>query len=300
MSDFYNESFWTFFIAIGTLGGIAWLVYLLMISTRIKIKPNEEVKSTGHSWDGIEELNNPLPFWWVAMFYITIIFSLIYLVLYPGIGTYKGLLGWTSAGEHQAEVAAAEAKFGPLYAKYASTELVELSKNQDALYTGSRLFANNCAICHGADARGARGFPNLTDNDWLYGGEPAQIKTSIMQGRNGVMPAWKDALGEAGIKQVASYVLSLSGREVDSSEIEEGMTKFNLFCAGCHTPEGTGMTVLGAPNLTDNIWLFGASRGRIEKTISNGRSGVMPAHEELLGKDKVHILAAYIYSLSQK
>jgi cytochrome c oxidase cbb3-type subunit III len=300
MSDFFS-SFWTFFISAGTLGGIAWMVYLLVSNSKTKsVQPGEKVKSTGHEWDGIEELNNPLPFWWVAMFYITIVFGLGYLVLYPGLGAAKGVLGWSSAEAHSQEVQVAKEMYEPLYNKYASIPVAELAKNTSAAQTGGRLFANHCAVCHGSDARGARGFPNLTDNDWLYGGSPDQIKTTIMGGRNGNMPSWHATLGDEGVKNVASYVLSLSGREAPADEVAKGKQTFTTICAGCHQPDGKGMAALGAPNLTDNTWLYGASRGAIEQSISQGRKGVMPAHKDLLGEAKVHILAAYVYGLSHK
>ncbi len=298
MSDFFS-SFWTFYISLGTLGGIGWMVYLLVVNSKVKKTPaSEEVKSTGHSWDGIEELNNPLPFWWVAMFYITIFFALTYLALYPGLGAYKGILGWTSASQHAADVAEATKKYEPLYKKYAAIPIAELAKNEAANRTGARLFANNCAVCHGSDARGARGFPNLTDNDWLYGGEPETIETTILNGRHGNMPTWQATLGDKGVRAAASYVMSLSGRDAPADEVAAGKKIFATTCAGCHQPDAKGLHALGAPNLTDNTWLYGGTRGTIEKTISGGRSGLMPSHKKLLGEDKVHILAAYVYSLS--
>ncbi len=301
MSDFFNPVFWTIYISIGALGGIFWMIYLLVSSSKIKAPADgEKVKSTGHSWDGIEELNNPLPFWWVAMFYITIVFGLGYLILFPGLGVVKGALGWTSALEHSKEVETAKVKYEPLYQKYASITIPELAINEEANRTGGRLYANYCAICHGSDARGATGFPNLADKDWLYGSSAEQIKATIMNGRNGSMPAWNEILGEEGVKSVASYVLSLSGREVPANEIIEGKKIFSTNCAACHQSDAKGMFALGAPDLTDGIWLYGASRSTIQHSIANGRTGVMPAHKELLGEAKVHILAAYVYSLSQQ
>lgn len=299
MSDFFS-SFWTFFIAAGTLGGIFWMIYLLITNSKTKAPiAGEKVESTGHAWDGIEELNNPLPFWWVAMFYITIFFGLGYLILYPGLGTVKGVLGWTSANEHSQEVSMAEEKYLPLFKKYASISIPELAKDEAANRTGGRLFANNCAVCHGSDAGGARGFPNLTDKDWLYGGSPEQIKTTLLGGRNGNMPAWKTSLGDEGVKNVVSYVLSLSGREAPADEIAKGKATFSTICAACHQADGKGLHALGAPNLTDEIWLYGASRKHITQTLDKGRNGVMPAFKEKLGEEKIHVLAAYVYSLSQ-
>lgn len=300
MSDFFS-GFWTLFISAGTLGGIAWMIYLLISNSKVKALPaGEDVKSTGHSWDGIEELNNPLPFWWVAMFYITIFFGLGYLVLYPGLGTAKGILGWSSAQEHSDEVRIAAEKYEPLYNNYADIPIPQLANNLPANRTGGRLFANHCAICHGSDARGARGFPNLSDNDWLYGGSADQIKASILNGRQGSMPSWKAGLGDQGVKNVASYIISLSGREAPAAEITAGRQSFNSLCAGCHQANAKGMHALGAPDLTDTTWLYGSSRGHIETSIADGRSGMMPSHKELLGEAKVHILAAYVYSLSTK
>lgn len=298
MADFFSE-FWTVFITVMTLGGTFWMIYLLIINSKQKLASGEKAQSTGHEWDGIEELNTPLPSWWLWMFYITIVFSFVYYFLYPGLGSYKGYLNWSSTGVHAAEVAEAKAKYDPIYDEYAKTDIAELSKNTAAMQTGGRLFANNCAICHGSDARGARGFPNLTDNDWLYGGEGTTIKTTILNGRNGVMPAWHGPLGgDQGVKEVTSYVLSLSGRDAPAAEVEAGKAKFAM-CAGCHMPTGVGMQAHGAPNLTDNIWLYGANRKHIEETIAKGRNGVMPSFKDSLGESKAHILAAYVYSLKE-
>ncbi len=299
MADFFS-SFWSFFISAGTLGGIAWMVYLLIVNSKTKAPANgESVKSTGHEWDGIEELNNPLPFWWVAMFYITIFFGVIYLILFPGLGVAKGALGWSSAEAHSKEVAKANEKYEPLYEKYAALSIPVLAKNEAANRTGGRLFASYCSTCHGSDARGARGFPNLTDDDWLYGGSADQIKTTLLNGRQGNMPAWQASLGDEGVRDVTSYVLKLSGRDAPAEEVAAGKKIYSSMCAGCHQADGTGMHALGAPNLTDDTWLYGASRAQIQKTIADGRKGIMPSQKELLGENKVHILAAYVYSLSQ-
>ncbi len=295
MSDFYSE-FWTIWIAVGTLGGILFLIILLLKNSTQNLKSGESAQSMGHNWDGIEELNNPLPMWWLVMFWITIIFALGYLVAYPGIGSYMGVLK-SNVQEYEAEMATAKAKYDPLYEKYAAIDIATLAKDEKAMQTGGRLFANNCAICHGSDARGARGFPNLTDNDWLYGGQPEQIKTTIMAGRNGNMPGWQAILGDDGVKEVTSYVLSLSGREAPAEEVAAGKARFAA-CAGCHLPTGKGMHALGAPDLTDKVWLYGASRSIIEKSIAHGRKGVMPSFKDHLGANRTHIVAAYVYSLS--
>ena len=297
MSDFTSE-FWSWFIIAIVGGGIIWLIYLLRGTNKAE---TEEGVPTGHVWDeNLEELNNPLPRWWLWMFYITIVFSIGYLILYPGMGSFKGILGWTEVGEYEAEVAAADAEFGPIFAKFEQTPIPELASDGAAMKAGERLYVTYCAVCHGSDARGATGFPNLRDNDWLYGGSPEQIEATLLHGRSGVMPAWVTSLGEEGIDQVASYVMSIAGRDVDKASAEAGKAKYDMFCVGCHMPGGTGNQALGAPNLTNNIWLYGGSPRAIKETLAKGRNGRMPAHGEFLGTAKVHILAAYVYSLSHQ
>ena len=297
MSDFTSE-FWSWFIIAIVGGGIIWLIYLLRGTNKAE---TEEGVPTGHVWDeNLEELNNPLPRWWLWMFYITIVFSIGYLILYPGMGSFKGILGWTEVGEYEAEVAAADAEFGPIFAKFEQTPIPALASDAAAMKAGERLYVTYCAVCHGSDARGATGFPNLRDNDWLYGGSPEQIEATLLHGRNGVMPAWETSLGEEGIDQVASYVMSIAGREVDTASAEAGKAKYDMFCVGCHMPGGTGNQALGAPNLTNNIWLYGGSPRAIKETLAKGRNGRMPAHGEFLGSAKVHILSAYVYSLSHQ
>lgn len=296
MSDFTSE-FWSWFIIAVVVGSMLWLFYLLSGNKKIEGEPGVP---TGHVWDeNLEELNNPLPRWWLIMFYITIFFAIIYLVLFPGLGSFKGILGWTEVGQYEEEVAAADAEFGPLFAKFEQTPIPELAKNSAAMAAGERLFVNYCAVCHGSDARGAPGFPNLRDNDWLFGGSPQQIEESILNGRqsNGMI-AWEAALGgEQGVNEVAEYVMSLSGRDVDAALAAKGKAKFAV-CAGCHMEDGSGNQALGAPNLTDNIWLYGGSPRAIRESIAKGRQGNMPAHKDFLGTAKSHILAAYVYSLS--
>ncbi len=301
MSDF-TSSFWSWFITAIVVGGIVWLLYLLRANTKSTIPADEIGKPTGHVWDeDLVELNNPLPRWWLYMFYFTIAFAVGYLILYPGLGSYQGLLGWTEVGQHEAEVKAAEAQIAPMYDKFLKQDIAALAQDKDAMKTGERLFVNYCAVCHGSDARGARGFPNLRDDDWLYGGAPETIKTTIMYGRNGMMPAWEGPLGgEEGVNDVANYVMSLSGRKVDEEAAKRGGEKFAMFCAGCHMPDGSGNQALGAPRLNDGTWLYGGSPKAIKTTIAKGRSGKMPAHAEFLGEAKVHVLAAYIFSLSHE
>ncbi|AGA87052.1 cbb3-type cytochrome c oxidase subunit CcoP2 [Pseudomonas sp. SCT] len=300
-------SFWSWYVTLLSLGTIAALVWLLL-ATRKGQRPDSTEETVGHSYDGIEEYDNPLPRWWFMLFVGTVIFALGYLVLYPGLGNWKGILpgyedGWTQVKEWQREMDKADEQYGPLYAKYAAMPVEEVAKDPQALKMGGRLFASNCSVCHGSDAKGAYGFPNLTDDDWLWGGEPETIKTTILHGRQAAMPAWKDVFGEEGIRNVAGYVRSLSGRDTPegiSVDIEQGQKIFAANCVVCHGPEAKGVAAMGAPNLTDNVWLYGSSFAQIQQTLRYGRNGRMPAQEAILGNDKVHLLAAYVYSLSQQ
>lgn len=296
MSSFWNA--WIIIISLGSVFGCWWLLF----ATRKGQKNDTESEATtGHVYDGIEEYDNPLPKWWFYMFIATIFFALAYYALYPGLGSYKGLLGWTSTGQWEQEVADAEAKYGPIFDAFAERPIQELATDPEALKVGQRLFANNCAICHGSTARGALGFPNLTDDDWLYGGNAEAIKQTIAHGRNGNMPAkgLNPAMSKSDIDDLTNYLLSFSNRSTDKASSERGANMFQTACSACHGADAKGMPAMGAPNLTDNVWLYGGTPGMIKQTIEFGRAGVMPAHNELLGEEKVHVLAAYIYSLSQ-
>ena len=300
MPDF-TSSFWSIFISVIVIGGIIWLIYFLIANTESSVPADEAGKPTGHVWDeDLEELNNPLPRWWLYMFYISIAFSVIYLLLYPGLGSFSGLLNWTSKAEYETEIQAAEDQFGSLYAGYLQQEIPVLAADASVMKTGERLYVNYCATCHGSDARGARGFPNLRDHDWLYGGTPQAIKATLLYGRIAAMPALGEALGEQGVIEVADYVMQLSGRQVDGDSAKRGEEKYNLYCVGCHMPGGVGNTLIGAPNLANNIWLYGGSPSAIRLSVANGRNGVMPAFGELLGEARVHLLTAYIYSLTHE
>ena len=269
MSDF-TSNFWSWWIIAIAGGGILWCFWLLLANKKGKLPSGGQAEAPGHVWDeDLQELNNPLPRWWIIMFYITLAFGVIYLALYPGMGTFKGLLGWTEKGQYEDEIAAANTKYGPLYDKFLKEDIVALAADDDAMKTGERLYVNYCSVCHGSDARGARGFPNLRDDDWLYGGSPEAIKTTIMNGRNGAMPSWEAPLGgDAGVEQVANYVMTLSGRDADKALAAKGKEKFDMFCVACHSADGTGNQAMGAPNLTDNIWLYGGSLSAIKQTIA--------------------------------
>ncbi len=282
------------FIIIGTFGSLL-AFFLILYLNRSTRNPG---KTTGHNYDGIEEYDNPLPAWWFWGFIITIVFGIGYLLYYPGLGNFAGFGGWTQTGALEASQEAADERYGPLFAQYLDVPVDELVNDVAAMRMGGRLFANNCAVCHGAAGTGSEGFPNLTDSDWHWGGSAEQIKTTIMQGRQAMMPAWGPALQDQGVTEVAEYVEQLAGREVDAALAAAGQERYTMFCAACHGPDGSGQPMLGAPGLNNEHWLYGNSRLRIEDIIRHGRNGQMPAFAERLGEDKVHILAAYVRSLS--
>ena len=296
-----HSDFWHWYIAILTIISILACVWLIRWMTS-GFEHKDEVESTGHVWDGdLTELNNPLPRWWLGLFYITLAFGGFYLLLYPGLGNFGGLLGWTSKGQYEQEVEQVEAEVGPLFAGYLQTPILDLIKDEKALKIGERLYLNYCSTCHGSDARGARGFPNLRDTDWQWGGDPASIKTTLLNGRIAAMPSWEAALGgESGVNEVTQYLLRLSNRATIDELADKGKAKYDIFCVACHGADGKGNPALGAPNLTDDVWLYGGSITRINESLIKGRNGQMPAFGEFLGEAKVHLLTAYIYGLSQE
>ncbi len=297
MSDALN-SFWDYYVAIISVVSILACAILLKSQSRRRVV-GAKIENTGHVWDeDLTELNNPLPRWWMWLFYITIVFGLAYLVLFPGTALWQGTLGWTSARQLKAENETAEQQYAPLYAEFASKNIKLLAENPRAMAMGQRLFLNNCAQCHGSDARGSKGFPNLTDKDWLHGGLPENIELSILDGRHGQMPPMAAAIGsDEEVRNLANYVASLSHGGHDPLRAALGKSKF-MVCAACHGADGVGNPMLGAPILNDSTWLYGGDVETIIETINKGREGVMPAHRNLLGTDKVHILAAYVWSLS--
>jgi cytochrome c oxidase cbb3-type subunit 3 len=293
----FSSGFWDVYIGLVTIVSIVACAVLLKVqSTRA---PGGETETSGHVWDeDLREYNNPLPRWWMWMFYITIVFSLAYLVLYPGLGSWKGTLGWTQLGQLEEEQKQAQALYGPLFEKFAAQDVTVLARSPEALAVGQKLFLNNCAQCHASDGGGSRGFPNLTDRDWQWGGAPETIKATITGGRTGAMPPFGAALGEAGVKDVAHFVLSLSGAAHDSIRKARGEALYKTTCIACHGAEGKGNPAVGAPNLTDNVWLHGSGEQAIIAQVTRGRINQMPAHKDLLSEAKIHLLTAYVLSLS--
>lgn len=300
MSDFVSD-FWSVYVAGITGVSILACALLLWFSGKAKAMTASD-NTTGHVWDGdLREMNNPLPKWWVWLFILTIVFAIAYLVMYPGMGGFGGQLGWSSTGtQYKAEMAKGEQEVAPLYAKFAAMKTEDVARDPQAQGIGERLFMNNCSQCHGSDARGSKGIPNLTDGDWLHGGLPENIKETITKGRIGNMPPMAAAVGTAeDVKNVANYVLSLSKSQHDAARATQGQEKFAV-CAGCHGSDGKGMTAVGAPNLTDSIWLHGAGEAAIVAMVNGGKVNQMPAQEGRLSEGQIHVLSAYVWGLSNK
>ncbi|WP_296268646.1 cytochrome-c oxidase, cbb3-type subunit III [Pseudomonas sp. UBA6562] len=312
---------WSLYVSVLTLGTLVGLTWLLL-STRKGQREDTTEDTVGHAFDGIEEYDNPLPKWWFWLFVATLVFAVGYLVLYPGLGNWRGILpgyayldndkrtefatgdsGWSGVHEWEKEMARANARFGPLYARYAAMPVEAVAQDPKAVQMGARLFASNCSVCHGSDAKGAFGFPNLTDDVWRWGGEPETIKASILNGRHGVMPGWAAVIGDQGVADVAAFVLTgLNGRRLPegaNADADNGQKLFATNCVACHGAEGKGTPMLGAPDLTrPAAFIYGSSFAQLQQTIRYGRQGQMPAQAQLQGNDKVHVLAAYVYSLS--
>ncbi|MES2586073.1 MAG: cytochrome-c oxidase, cbb3-type subunit III [Pseudomonadota bacterium] len=299
MSDFFNSG-WSNYIALVSLVGIVWCIWLLFSQRKAKVVHTADgaVADTGHVWDGnLRELNNPLPRWWMWMFLLSCIFALIYLVLFPGLGSFPGVVGYTTDGALMSSMTEANDELKPVYAKYVKMDIEQVAADPKAREMGQRLFLNSCAQCHGSDAGGSKGFPNLTDGDWLYGGSPENIKTTIVNGRGGVMPPFPQ-LDSNQIVDVANYVRSLSGLPVDDSKAARGAEVFKANCVACHGADGKGNIALGAPNLTDKTWLYGGSEATIVETVTKGRMAMMPSQDKVLSPEKIHLLTAYVWGLS--
>lgn len=297
MSEF-TSNFWPWYIGIAAILSLAACFFFLIAVTRGQ-RPNEE-ETTGHVWDeDLRELNNPLPGWWRWLFHGTIAFAVLYLVLFPGLGFWNGTQSWSQENQYRSEMASADAAYGPIYARYGSMPIETLAQDPEAQKIGKRLFLNYCTACHGSDAGGAPGYPNLRDEEWKWGGTPEAIETTITGGRQALMPNWEPALGKDRVKEVVQYVLSFTNRQTHPELVAAGKQTFETICFSCHRITATGNTAIGAPNLTNDLWQYGGSEQIITQTVSYGRKGMMPAHGDFLGPAKVRLLAAYVYGLSK-
>jgi cytochrome c oxidase cbb3-type subunit III len=285
------------FIAAATVIGLLACALLLYVASRRKVMAEDN--TTGHVWDeDLRELNNPLPLWWVGLFVLTIVFAGVYLALYPGLGSHAGELRWSSVDEHRQESEAVRAEMAPVYARFQAMGVDDLARDAKAHGIGERLFANHCAGCHGSDAKGSKGFPNLTDKDWLWGGEFDTLVQTITQGRTGQMPPLAAAVGTSeDVRNVAHYVLSLSGSPHNAIAAQLGKEKFSV-CAACHGPGGQGNQALGAPNLTDKVWLHGWGEAAVVAMVTQGKLNQMPAHGDKLSPEQIRVLAAYVWGMS--
>jgi cytochrome c oxidase cbb3-type subunit 3 len=294
---------WTLFISILTLLNIFACLWLLWWTR--KKRPASQTSdatdaTTGHTWDGdLTEYNKPLPKWWLNSFYASIVFSLAYLVIFPGLGAFAGTTGWSSVAQHDADATAAEQKLRTLFAQFDGMPVSELATNTEAVALGRSVFANHCAQCHGSDARGARGFPNLVDGEWIWGGEPDTVLATIRGGRQAAMPPWGAVLGEQGVTEVVAYVQQIAGQPADAALASAGKARYDTLCIACHGAEGKGNPMLGAANLTDDTWLYGSDPASIAESVRNGRNGMMPAQEPIIGTDRARLAAAWVIAQSR-
>ena len=287
----------SWYVIIGTVLSLLGCFWLIVWTNRQRASDEEIAESESHVWDeNIRELNNPLPKWWLYLFIITIVGSGLYLLLYPGLGTWDGVLDWSQEAQYEAQIEAAEERYGPMFARFGSMPYEELVTNDEALGIGRSLYANYCSQCHGSAARGGPGFPNLTDDAWLYGDQPETIEYAILNGRSGVMPALGAALGDS-LDEMIAYVRSMQDGVQAGTDIHQ---TYVTYCSACHGPDGRGNQALGGPSLVDDVWLYGSSEAAVRESIVAGRNGVMPPHRNLLGEDRARILAAYVYSLSNE
>ena len=288
------SSAWSWFVIIATIGSLIAAMVLLFSNRQIS---GEE--TTGHEHDGIQELDNPLPMWWVYMFVISVVFAVGYLIYYPGLGNIEGVASWTSAGQLRADQDRHDERFAPIFARLSALSPEEMAADRTAMQVGRRLFINHCATCHGSGAQGSFGFPNLTDGEWIYGRNFDAIQNTILNGRVAIMPPWGPALGDDGVANVTEYVLKLAGREHDEAMAAQGAAQYTTFCVACHGAAGEGNQLLGYPNLNNDTWLYGRDPEQIAFSIRHGRTGNMPAHRDILDEDKTRVLAGYVLTLGE-
>jgi cytochrome c oxidase cbb3-type subunit 3 len=291
------SAFWHWFVIVITVASMIGCLWLLFANAR---RSPDATKDTGHVWDeDLRELNQPLPRWWLNLFVLTVVFAAGYLVFYPGLGNFAGTLGWTQGAEAQAALAAINEQRGAAYAQFKDRDFPALAADPTAQSLGREIFLRNCAGCHGADARGAVGFPNLADHDWLYGNRPEDIVASVSNGRRGAMPTFNGALPAEAVKVLATFVPRWNDPRLDNGTRAAGLRQYAITCAACHGPEGRGNPALGAPDLTDDVWLYGGTSEHVRQSILFGRNGNMPAHAALLSPEDIRLVSAYVYGLAQ-
>jgi cytochrome c oxidase cbb3-type subunit III len=283
---------WVIFLAVLTIG---ISVSLFVGGMRVKL-PTQADGTTGHDWDGVREGVRKLPWWWILYSAIGFIVGIVYLVLYAGLDSYRGVLGWSSEEKLQRDVAANDAKLQARIEPWRTLTVEQLAQSAEAVAVGHRLYLDNCAACHGSTALGNQtlGAPDLTDTEWQYGGNGETIVASILDGRNGVMPPWGAALGQNGVNEVAAYVLSLGGVKAPDDWVTAGKQRYEALCIACHGPEGLGIRAMGAPNVTDGAWLYGGDFASVATSIRDGRAGVMPAWRSRLNDDQARLIAAWV------
>ncbi|HJH23865.1 MAG TPA: cytochrome-c oxidase, cbb3-type subunit III [Paenalcaligenes hominis] len=297
MNEFFSVG-WSIWITAIALGGVVFCLFVLISQLKGQPKKGEVISDTGHSWDGITEYDTPLPRWWVSMYLILSAIALAYMFLYPALGSFDGFLGTNQAKEVRLAQEEIEARVQPVFQKYAEMPITDIAKDDEARAIGQRLFLNNCAQCHGSDAQGSPSFPNLSDDSWLWGGEPEQILHTITNGRRGIMPAHNAMMTPAQASEIAQYVRSLSNLAHDQTRVVPGKKLYDQFCVACHGAEGKGNQMLGAPNLTDSAWLYGSSEDTIVYGILNGRDNQMPAQKDHLSQEQIRLLAGWVWGLS--
>lgn len=292
------SNLWSYYLIGGTVLSLVACFWIIVYANRQRASKEEIAKTEAEVWDeNIRELNNPLPMWWLWLFVLTVIWSFLYLVYYPGLGKLGGVGGWSQEEQYAAEIAEADRRYGPVFARFGAMDIPTLTEDPQALAVGASLFQNYCAQCHGSSARGARGFPDLTDSEWLYGKAPAQVEKSIVDGRAGIMPPLRAVFAsDEAVNEMVRYVLSMQDGMDNTSPAHQ---QYMSLCVACHGADGSGMSALGAPSLVNDIWLYGASDAEVRRSIVEGRNGVMPAHGALIGADRARILAAYVLSLGQ-
>lgn len=272
-----------------SLLGLAWLVLSVYF-----LPAKKNAKEDAPVWDGdLREDNNPIPIWWFCMLLCAMVFTSTYLMLYPGLGSFKGAFHWSQSSELHEGMENFNIEFDAIDEQILASSIAELQLRPEVMTSASHLFIEHCSACHGYEAQGqANLFPNLRDNEWQWGGSPEQIEQTIRNGRTAAMISWQAVLTDEGVTNVSDYVLNALG--TDNAEGHAGQTQFNQFCIACHGAAGQGNPLFGAPDLTNDVWLYGNTPEIVRETISKGRTGQMPAFAERLDDAQIRMLVAWL------